>query len=75
LTGTPRKSPRRAVSKPTGRSGRDEAADKGEAAAKQDAAPVIPEQTSDDTDSGGGDWREATTEDDERYLRERPPHW
>ena len=37
--------------------------------------PVPPEQTSDDTDAGGGDWREAGQDDDERYLRERPPHW
>lgn len=35
------------------------------------------EQTRDDTDVAGGDWREAgeARDDDERFLRERPPHW
>jgi hypothetical protein len=35
---------------------------------------VLPEQTSDDTDRG---WSEPSDEsdDDERLLREKPPHW
>ena len=35
---------------------------------------VLPEQTTDDTDRG---WGEAADEvdDDERLLREKPPHW
>jgi hypothetical protein len=41
-----------------------------------DEAPVLPTQTGDDTDAGWserpGDERDS---DDERYLRERPPHW
>ncbi len=37
---------------------------------------VLPEQTRDDIDRGWGegDWRERR-DDDERFLRERPPHW
>ncbi len=34
---------------------------------------VLPEQTADDTDRG---WGERTDEDDdERLIREKPPHW
>ena len=34
---------------------------------------VLPEQTADDTDEG---WSERPDEsDDERLLREKPPHW
>jgi hypothetical protein len=52
-----------------------------------DDAPVLPDQTLDDTDAGwgeaGGDPEHGDLEhggrgsasDDERYLRERPPHW
>jgi hypothetical protein len=32
---------------------------------------VLPEQTRDDQDVGWGD----RSDDDERYLLERPPHW
>jgi hypothetical protein len=35
--------------------------------------PVLPDQTSDDTDLGWGDWRSGDS--DSRYLDERPPHW
>jgi hypothetical protein len=39
----------------------------------QDERPVLPEQTGDDTDRGwGDDARER--EDDDRILRELPPH-
>jgi hypothetical protein len=34
--------------------------------------PVLPDQTSDDTDRGWGD--QAEGDDDERLLAERPPH-
>jgi hypothetical protein len=36
--------------------------------------PTLPEQTTDDTDVG---WSEPPDEvdDDERLLREKPPHW
>lgn len=41
--------------------------------------PVLPEQTEDDSDETGGDWREredGSTADREEWLqRERPPHW
>ncbi|MFN8078203.1 MAG: hypothetical protein U0Q19_01440 [Kineosporiaceae bacterium] len=39
--------------------------------------PVLPEQTRDDRDESGGDWREREREDDrEDWLQnERPPHW
>jgi len=34
--------------------------------------PVLPGQTSDDTDA---DWRDREDSPDDRYLCERPPHW
>ncbi len=37
--------------------------------------PVLPEQTGDDTDSAGGDWREDDQDGDDWLERERPPHW
>jgi hypothetical protein len=37
-----------------------------------DDPPVLPDQTADDTDRGWGEW---TGSDDDRLLRERPPHW
>lgn len=33
---------------------------------------VLPTQSRDDTDRG---WGELPTRDDERFTRERPPHW
>lgn len=55
------------------------------AAARQSASgraapeePVLPEQTSDDTDSAWGEPADRAWDrdsDDERFLRERPPHW
>ncbi|WP_170991112.1 hypothetical protein [Herbidospora galbida] len=38
-----------------------------------DGLPVLPDQTLDDTDHGWGDWRES--DDDARFLEDRPPHW
>ena len=35
---------------------------------------VLPDQTSDDTDRGWGE-RPDDTDDEERLLREKPPHW
>ncbi len=35
---------------------------------------VLPDQTSDDTDRGWGE-RPDDADDDERLLREKPPHW
>ncbi len=39
--------------------------------------PVLPDQTGDDRDESGGDWREREREADrEDWLQnERPPHW
>ena len=39
-----------------------------------DDAPVIPDRSSDDSEEG---WDRPDTgdSDDERYLRDRPPHW
>ncbi len=37
-----------------------------------DDSPVLPETTRDDTDAG---WGERTTDNEERLLAERPPHW
>ncbi|WP_169806897.1 hypothetical protein [Actinomadura macra] len=39
-----------------------------------DDLDVLPDQTSDDTDTGWGEWR-AGGGDDDRLLEERPPHW
>lgn len=35
---------------------------------------VLPDQTSDDTDRGWGE-HPADGDDDERLIREKPPHW
>ena len=35
---------------------------------------VLPDQTSDDTDRGWGEQPD-DADDDERLLREKPPHW
>ncbi|HEY6796834.1 MAG TPA: hypothetical protein VI248_19355 [Kineosporiaceae bacterium] len=39
-------------------------------------APVLPDVPRDETDLGWGaaGWRD-DPDDDERFLRERPPHW
>jgi hypothetical protein len=37
-----------------------------------DETPVLPEQTSDDTDRG---WGERTEEHDDWLREQRPPHW
>jgi hypothetical protein len=44
--------------------------------------PVLPQRTDDDLDVGSGDldvgsgdWADDVLDDDERLLRERPPHW
>jgi hypothetical protein len=37
-----------------------------------DALPVLPEQTVDDTDLG---WGDRAGSDDERWFEDRPPHW
>lgn len=37
-----------------------------------DDAPVLPDQTADDTDAG---WGESYDANDSRILDERPPHW
>jgi len=34
--------------------------------------PVLPEQTKDDLDE---DYRDRPQDDDDRFTRERPPHW
>jgi hypothetical protein len=35
-------------------------------------APLLPEQTRDDTERG---WGEPDTSNDDRLLEDRPPHW
>ena len=37
------------------------------------AAPVLPTQSREDTDLGWGDYPDR--DDDDRLLRDRPPHW
>jgi hypothetical protein len=34
--------------------------------------PIIPDQTSDDTDAG---WGQRRADNDHRLLEDRPPHW
>lgn len=38
-----------------------------------DDLDVLPDQTSDDTDTGWGEWRGEGGDD--RLLEDRPPHW
>jgi hypothetical protein len=38
----------------------------------EDDAPILAEQTRDDTDRG---WGERSDSNDERLLADRPPHW
>ncbi len=43
-----------------------------------DDEPVLPDQTTDDTDRGwgeDGDGRASDADDDERLIRDKPPHW
>ena len=37
-----------------------------------DELVILPDQTTDDTDTGWGQWG---GDDDSRLLEERPPHW
>ena len=37
-----------------------------------DEAPILPEQSRDDTDAG---WAEWSRDNDVRLLEDRPPHW
>ncbi|MGY0234659.1 hypothetical protein [Longispora urticae] len=39
-----------------------------------DDAPLLPEQTSDDTAAGWGERSERDSNDD-RLIQDRPPHW
>lgn len=39
-----------------------------------DDLKILPDQTSDDTDTGWGDWR-TRYDNDARLLENRPPHW
>lgn len=40
-----------------------------------DESPVLPDQTRDDLAVGWGDRADDPRDGDERFLRERPPHW
>ncbi|MFB4315697.1 hypothetical protein [Actinomadura sp. 21ATH] len=39
-----------------------------------DDMEILPDQTSDDTDTGWGEWR-GGGDDDDRLIEDRPPHW
>jgi hypothetical protein len=39
---------------------------------ESEEAPVLPDQTRDDTERG---WGERSYENDDRLLEDRPPHW
>jgi hypothetical protein len=44
--------------------------------AGRDDDPVVPDRADDDTDAGWGDRDDSPDpDDDDRFLRERPPHW
>ena len=36
---------------------------------------TLPDQTTDDTDRGWGERPDDAEDDDERLIREKPPHW
>ena len=36
---------------------------------------LLPDQTTDDTDRGWGESPDDAEDDDERLIREKPPHW
>ena len=36
---------------------------------------LLPDQTTDDTDRGWGEQPDDAEDDDERLIREKPPHW
>ncbi len=40
-----------------------------------DDLPVLPDQTSDDTDRGWGEYVAGSGSNDDRLLEDRPPHW
>ena len=50
----------------------DSADDRREVPLVDDDAPVLPDQTRDDTDQG---WGERAGSNDDRLLEDRPPHW
>jgi hypothetical protein len=39
-----------------------------------DDLEILPDQTSDDTDAGWGEWR-GGDDDDARLIEDVPPHW
>ncbi|MBO1752023.1 hypothetical protein J4G33_09435 [Actinotalea sp. BY-33] len=41
----------------------------------REAAPVLPVRSADDVDVGWGERSDPDQGDDERLLREKPPHW
>lgn len=48
----------------------------GEHEPEQPEQPVVPARSQDDADRGwGGQDEPAHGDDDERFTRERPPHW
>lgn len=40
---------------------------------QEDDAPALPDRADDDRDRGWGERDDG--DDDERFLRDRPPHW
>lgn len=36
---------------------------------------LLPDQTTDDTDRGWGEHPDDAEDDDERLIRDKPPHW
>ena len=55
-------------------SGRDRGTAPGDGVDAEREVPVDDERSADDADLGWGD-RPQADGDDERYLRDRPPHW
>ena len=45
-------------------------------AGRDEDAPLVPDRADDDSETGWGDHDDSPDrDDDDRFLRERPPHW
>jgi hypothetical protein len=53
--------------------GPEPTADDNERPAPAPSVPLLPTQSREDTDAGWGDYGDR--DDDDRLLRDRPPHW
>ena len=85
MSGSPPRRPRRATGgTPPPGDGAAEQADPTQEVARptsgpsetvREATPVLPVRSADDADVGWGEGPDPDHGDDERFLREKPPHW